>query len=190
MPFTLLSTEALRTVTVGEQQTSRKGQKFSEIKFAGEQPCFQLSTEALFSPFKCGVYQGDGTETRLNLDLHISETLRPILEAYDEFFAKEIKKLAPKANYHPLVQESDGGQYPAKLRLKVNSQGQMAARIWRPDQTLAGNIKAVNTAGSRLIAIIVFTKIWYMGSIAGVTAELRHAVLYEATDIPDEVFPL
>jgi len=189
MPFPQLSTESLRTVTVGEQQTSRKGQKFSEIKFSGEQPCFQLSAEALYSPFNASVYQGDGTETRLNLDLHISDALRPILEAYDEFFAKEIKKVAPKANYHALVQESEG-DFPPKLRLKVNVQGQLAARIWRPDQTLAGNIRAVKTAGARLIAIVVFTKIWYMGSIAGVTAELRHAVLYEATDIPDDVFPL
>ena len=189
MPFPLLNVDALRTVSVGEQQTSRKGQKFSEIKFSGEQPCFQLSSEALFSPFKAGVYQETGTETRLNLDLHISDSLRPVLEAYDEFFAKEIKKLAPKANYHALVQES-GGDYPSKFRLKVNSQGQLAARVWRPDQTLAGNIKAVNTAGARLIAIVCFTKIWFMGSQAGVTAELRHAVLYEATDIPDDVFPL
>ena len=161
MPFPLLSVDALRTVSVGEQQTSRKGQKFSEIKFSGEQPCFQLSSEALFSPFNSGVYQGDGTETRLNLDLHISDTLRPILEAYDQFFAAEIKKLAPKANYHALVQESEG-DYPSKLRLKANTQGMLAARIWRPDQSLAGNIRAVNTAGARLIACIVFTKfgIW------------------------------
>ena len=86
------------------------------------------------------------------------------------------------------MQESEG-DYPSKLRLKVNSQGQLAARIWRPDQTLAGNIKAVNTAGARLIAIIIFIKIWYMGSQAGVTAELRHAVLYES-DAPDDIFPL
>ena len=189
MPFPLLSVDALRTVSVGEQQTSRKGQKFSEIKFSGEQPCFQLSSEALYSPFKAGVYQETGQETRLNLDLHISDSLRPILEAYDQFFAAEIKKLAPKANYHALVQESEG-DYPSKLRLKVNTQGMLAARIWRPDQSLAGNIRAVNTAGARLIACIVFTKVWYMGSQAGVTAELRHAVLYEATDVPDDVFPL
>ena len=188
MPFTLLSTEALRTVTVGEQQTSRKGQKFSEIKFAGEQPCFQLSTEALFSPFKCGVYQGDGTETRLDLDLHISDALRPVLEAYDEFFAKEIKKVAPKANYHALVQESEG-DFPPKLRLKVNVQGQLAARIWRPDQTLAGNIRTVKMAGARLIAIVCIMKIWFMGSQAGCTAELRHAVYYES-DASDDIFPL
>ena len=65
----------------------------------------------------------------------------------------------------------------------------MAARIWRPDQTLLGNVNALNTAGTRIIAIVCFTKAWFMGSQAGVTAELRHGVVYEA-DAPDDVFPL
>ena len=188
MPFALLSEAALTAVTVGEQQTSRKGQKYSEIRFSGTQPCFQLAAEALYSPFKAGVYQGTGQETRLNLDLQISDALRPVLEAYDAFFAKELKKLAPKANYHALIQEPEG-DYPARLRLKVNTQGPMAARIWRPDQTLLGNVNALNTAGTRMIAIVCFTKAWFMGSQAGVTAELRHGVVYEA-DAPDDVFPL
>ena len=46
MPFALLSEAALTAVTVGEQQTSRKGQKYSEIRFSGTQPCFQLAAEA------------------------------------------------------------------------------------------------------------------------------------------------
>jgi len=188
MPFALLSSDYLSTATVGEQQTSRKGQKYSEIRFNGTQPCFQLAAEALFSPFKASVYQGTGAETRLNLDLQISDALRPVLEAYDAFFAKELKKLAPKANYHSLIQEPEG-DFPARIRLKVNTQGPMAARMWRPDQTMLGNINSLNTTGTRIIAIVCFTKAWFMGSQAGITAELRHGVVYEA-EAPDDVFPL
>ena len=86
MPFQLLSADAISTVTVGDQQVSRKGQKFSEIRFSGQQPCFQLCAEALYSPFKAGVYQGTGQETRVNLDLQISEELSKVLAQYDKFF--------------------------------------------------------------------------------------------------------
>ena len=95
MPFQLLSADAISTVTVGDQQVSRKGQKFSEIRFSGNQPCFQLSAEALYSPFKAGVYQGTGQETRVNLDLQITDDLFNILSLYDAFFEKELKKQKP-----------------------------------------------------------------------------------------------
>ena len=85
MPFQLFSADAISTVTVGEQQVSRKGQKFSEIRFSGNQPCFQLCAEALYSPFKAGVYQGTGQETRVNLDLQITDDLFNILSLYDAF---------------------------------------------------------------------------------------------------------
>ena len=102
--------------------------------------------------------------------------------------ARGVKKQAPNASYHQLKQEPEG-DYPARIRLKVNATGPMAARLWRPDQTMLGDIRTVATAGTRIIAIVCFTKAWYMGSQAGVTAELRHGVIYEA-DAPDDIFPL
>ena len=114
--------------------------------------------------------------------------LSKVLAQYDICFEKELKNHAPKASYHKLIQEPEG-DYPARIRLKVNATGPMAARLWRPDQTMLGDIRSVNTMGTRVIAIVCFTKAWYMGSQAGVTAELRHGVIYEA-DAPDDVFPL
>ena len=127
MPFQLLSADAISTVTVGEQQVSRKGQKFSEIRFSGSQPCFQLCAEALYSPFKAGVYQGTGQETRVNLDLQITDDLFNILSLYDAFFEKELKKIMPKAQYHKLVQRDEG--FPARIRLKCNAVGNTACRF-------------------------------------------------------------
>ena len=94
MPFQLLSADAISTVPVGDQQVSRKGQAFSEIRFSGQQPCFQLCAEALYSPFKAGVYQGTGQETRVNLDLQITADLFNVLSLFDHHFEKELKKLA------------------------------------------------------------------------------------------------
>ena len=118
MPFALLSTDALKKCSVGELQVSRKGQKYAEIKFNGEQASFQLSSEALFSPFNAGIYQGTGAETRVNLDLQINDALKPVLEACDTFFETEIKKLAPKASYHRLVQEHDVYRIDARKRAR------------------------------------------------------------------------
>ena len=88
MPYDLLSKSALDALHVGEVQTSKRGSKFCLIDFAGEQPLFRLSTEPLHSPFDAGVFNGDGTETRLNLDLHADKQVEEVLKEFDTFSRK------------------------------------------------------------------------------------------------------
>ena len=65
MPFPLLTPEALAQITIGEIQTSKKGQRYAEMKFDGQQPIWQLNKEDLYSPWQAGVFQKDNTvETR------------------------------------------------------------------------------------------------------------------------------
>ena len=61
----------------------------------------------MYSPFKAGVYQGTGQETRVNLDLQVTEELHRICDQYDKYFEQELKKINPKAAYHRLVQEPE-----------------------------------------------------------------------------------
>ena len=109
------------------------------------------------------------------------------LDQMDEYFEKELKKIMPKAQYHKLVQRDEG--FPARIRLKCNAVGSTACRFWKADKTPLGDIRTIRTAGVQMIPCVCFTKAWYMGSQAGVTAELRQGVIYEA-DAPDDVFPL
>ena len=81
MPFPQLAASALSCLEISEPLTSKKGQKYCNIFFNGEQPLWQLSSEALYSPWQAGVYQKDSaTETRQNLDLHLIEEARKTLE--------------------------------------------------------------------------------------------------------------
>ena len=79
MVFKQLSQAALQQCTLSEIKKGTKGQQYCEIRFADETPVFQLSAEPLLSPFSAGVFQDDGSATRLNLDLQLNEaTKKPL----------------------------------------------------------------------------------------------------------------
>ena len=105
-----------------------------------------LSAEPLLSPFSAGVFQDDGSATRINLDLTLNEATKKILEAWDSFFADQLKNVCPGKHDHKLVQKN--GKYPERVRLKANTQGPNACRPWAADQTPLGNLRAVETAGA------------------------------------------
>ena len=182
MPYEFLSKDALKEYHVGEILTGKK-HKYDEIHFEGKQKIFQLSASPLVSPFQAGVFQDDGTATRLNLELNIDENTQEVLEAFDTFFSEQIKKLAPGKTYHPLIQKH------GEIRCKVNAQGPNAARFWSADQTPLGSVRSVDTASKPVTACVVLSKFWIMGVTAGVTCELRAAVLHD-NNIPLDVFPL
>ena len=177
MPYDLLS--ANQQFVIGDQQTSKRGQKFATITLNGGTPLFQLTDfdHALYAPFGCGIYQERGDETRLNLDLQIPQgsDLLGILDGYDRYFEEKLK--GTKSSYHPIVSRDEGGSYPPKFRLKVNTTGLQAAKFWNMDQKMIGHARDVETRGTHVVPVICFTKAWFMKSSHGVTAELRHAIL-------------
>ena len=178
MPYDLLSANV--PFVVGETQTSKRGQKFAPITVNGGSPLFQLTDfdHALYCPFGCGVYQERGDETRLNLDLQLTEgsELLALLDGYDRSFEEKLKG-TPKSAYHPMVTRDDGGSYPPKFRLKVNTSGLQAAKFWNMEQKMVGHARDVTTRGAHVVPVICFTKAWFMKGQHGVTAELRHAIL-------------
>ena len=188
MPYELLSRDALREIDFSEILTSKKGQKYIEIRFAGNTPIFQLSAKPLYSPFHAGVY-GDTNHnaTRLNLELNLDDDTQEMLETLDTYFEAQLQTLAPGKQYHKLVQRT--GDYPARVRCKVNTTGPQAARFWSTDQSPLGNVRNVDTACKNITCCVCVSKVWIMGISAGVTLELRAAVLDHGT-IPSDVFPL
>ena len=192
MPFPQLAASALSCLEISEPLTSKKGQKYCNIFFNGEQPLWQLSGEALYSPWQAGVYQKNSIhETCQNLDLHLTEEARKTLEAFDTYFRDALKMHAPKAAYHPLVKEPDDPTFPCSIKLKVNACGPNACRFWQDDQTPLGDVRTVRTAGAKIVPIINFSKAWFMGTQCGVTAELRAAVISHSTGATaTDVFPL
>ena len=104
MPYDLLSADI--PFVIGDTQTSKRGQKFAPLTVNGAIPLYQVTgfDHALYAPFGCGVYQERGDETRLNLDLQLTEgsELLEILDGYDRYFEGKLKA-TPKSTYHPLV---------------------------------------------------------------------------------------
>ena len=178
MPYEILPANI--KFVIGETQTSKRGQKFAPVTVNGATPLYQLTDfdHALYAPFGCGVYQERGDETRLNLDLQLAEgsELLAILDEYDRYFEEKLKA-TPKSSYHSLVARDDGGSYPPKFRVKVNTSGLQAAKFWNMEQKMVGLAREVTTRGTHIVPVVCFTKAWFMKGQHGVTAELRHAIL-------------
>ena len=178
MPYSQLSADI--PFVFGEVQTSKRGQKFAPITVNGSSQLYQLTDfdHALYAPFGCGVYQEKGDETRLNLDFQLPEgsDILALLDGYDRSFEEQLRGTTRSA-YHPMVSRDEGGNYPPKFRVKVNTTGLQAAKFWNMDQKMIGHARDVETRGTHVVPVICFTKAWYMKSSHGVTAELRHAIL-------------
>ena len=152
-----------------------------------QQPVYQLSANPLHSPFLAGVFQDDGTATRINLGLNLDEETQKVLTGFDTYFEEKLRVLAPGKAYHKLVQRP--GDWPPRLRIQVNTKGPGAARFWSDQATPLGNARQVETCGRTITACVCFPKLWLMGVSAGVTCELRAAVIHEC-NIPTDEFPL
>ena len=118
----------------------------------------------------------------------MNEATKKILEAWDSFFADQLKNVCPGKHYHKIVQKA--GEYPEGVRLKASTTGPNACRLWSADQTPLGNLRAVETANARITAIVKPTKFWVMGPSAGVTLACSAAVLHESSSAVPDVFPL
>ena len=174
MPYQLLTSEA--TFALGEIQTSKRGQKFAPI--CASQPLWQLTSldDPLYCPFGAGVFQEKGTETRLNLDVRLSAASLATFEVLDKRFKEQIeKKYKLKSSYHPMIH--DDGEYGARLRMKVSTQGMTAGMFWSPTKERLGTVKDIETRGARIVPVVGFSKVWMMGGLHGVTLELRHAIV-------------
>ena len=118
----------------------------------------------------------------------IERSYEKTLETWDTFFADQLKNVVPGKAYHKLVQKS--GEYPERVRLKANTTGPNACRLWSADTTPLGNLRSVETAGAQITACVRPTKAWIMGPSVGVTLECAAAVICESGSTVPDIFPL
>ena len=188
MAFPLLATLELSSWTVGELQTSAKGQKAAPV-FCKQSPSptFQLTTvdKPCLAPFGCNAYgDADGKATRRNLELDISEEHATKLSELDVWAEGEAARLGLKGEYKPLCFPSKMGQ--PRLRCKVTCTGPSAARWWSTLREPLPSPMTQDYAGASIVPVVAVTKLWSMGGMHGLTAELRHALVDLAgTEAPD-----
>ena len=121
---------------------------------------------------------------RRNMELDLSDQQAEKLSEIDAWGEGQAAKLGLKGEYKPLVMPGKMGQ--PRLRCKVSCSGPSAARFWSTLREPLGNPMQLDLAGASLIPVVAFTKLWIMGGMHGVTAELRHCMVsLSANECPD-----
>ncbi len=128
----------LETLALGEVRTNAKGGKSANATHKSGKPVVITATVPLSCPFGAGIYQGDGTETRLNLDFAQLESLEAIFRGLDEqliqaaiaakdslWLGKNLTDQQVRENYTSPLKERDG--YSATLRCKIDTE---KVRCW------------------------------------------------------------
>ena len=128
----------LETLVLGELRTNAKGGKSANATHKSGKPVVITATVPLTCPFGAGIYQGDGTETRLNLDFAQLESLEAIFRGLDEqliqaaiaakdslWLGKGLSEAQVRENYTSPLKERDG--YSATLRCKIDTE---KVRCW------------------------------------------------------------
>ena len=177
---TLLSDVNLSEWTTSAKlETSKRGQKSTQISFRGGPPPFvQLTTPdaPMHAPFGASAFQ-DPDATRLTWQLQVTSEQADKLEEINKWAKAAADKLGCKGEWKGLLTEGKNGMMYVKM--KVNTMGYNVSRIydaqrerlqWTED--LGGQLR--NAYARPVLSI---AKIWCSGQMYGVTAELIQAVV-------------
>ena len=171
-------------IVIGEPRVGAKGNRSAQLTQKDGQPITVTATAPLTCPFGAGVYQGDGTETRLNIDYGDLGGLLDLFRTLDEVIVKEAIKasaqlwpgrnLTPeqvREGYHSAVKEREG--YNPTVRAKVDT---AKVRCWAWDGSripLPDN----RAKGCLVQPKLVAKNIWFMApnkwGVTWDTADLR-----------------
>ncbi len=125
-----------------------------------------------------------GKATRRNLELDLSDFQAAMLSEIDAWAEGQAANLGLKGEYKALCCPSKMGQ--PRLRCKVSCTGPSAARFWSTLREPLGNPMQLDLAGATVVPVVAMTKLWSMGGMFGVTAELRHCMVsLAANEAPD-----
>ena len=178
MAFPLLGKVDFSTWTVGEIATGTRGQKSAPV-FGDSKPCphLQLCTTqaAMHCPFGASAYNDDGTATRLNMELDLSDEQCLHLGKLDDWARARAKDLGLKGEYRPCVTTDKHGH--RRTRVKVSTQGVHAARFWDSMRTPLGSAKDLALQGALVTPVVACTKLWVMAGQYGLCLELRHGIV-------------
>ena len=178
MAFPLLGKTDFSTWTVGELAVSARGQKSAPV-FADSKPCphLQLCTvqNPMSAPFGASAYNDDGSATRLNMELNLSDEQCLQLGKLDDWARARATDLGLKGEFRPCVSVDKHGN--RRIRVKVSTTGVHAAKFWDTMRTPLGSARDIALGGALVTPVVAVTKIWTMAGQWGLTCELRHGIV-------------
>jgi hypothetical protein len=172
---------------LGEPFQTSKGSKSCIVKSEKGLP-INVELKDVHSPFGAGVYGGDGSERRVNLDVTVSDfDLAGKLDELDQALVKIVtkaseslfkKKLSPEdvqKNYKPILRPSVDGAYDPKVRTKLNLD---SVKIWDNTRKLR-DIPPDNFKNAKLSLNCTLKSLWLMPTNSwGAVVECTH-ILYD-----------
>ena len=168
-------------ISIGEPRVGTKGNRTAPLAQKDGKPITVTSTVPLSCPFGASIFQGDGTETRLNIDFGELGGLLHIFRSLDEVIIQEGVKVKDQLwknmteaqirdGYHSAIKEREG--YNPTMRAKLDL---VKARYWSWD---GSRIQLPDDKGKGCLIQpkLVAKNIWFM-------YPNKWGVTWEATDL-------
>ena len=158
----------LDSIALGELRTNSKGGKSAQATLQSGKPVVVIANAPLSCPFGAGLYQGDGSSTRLNIDFGQLECMEAIFRGLDQqliqaaIVAKD--SLWPKGqtpeqvrdNYISSLKEREG--YSTTLGCKADTE-KVRCWSWKGAKILMPDSKA---KGFQVCPRIQLQSLWFM----------------------------
>jgi hypothetical protein len=168
-------TTHLDSLALGELRTNARGGKSANVSLGSGKPVVITATLPLTCPFGAGVFQSDGTETRLNIDFGqlegLEETFRGLDEqliqaavaARDSLWPKGLTPEQVRENFTSALKEREG--YSTTLRCKIDVE---KCRCWSWE---ASRIPMPESKGKgcQVCPKIQLQSLWFMSPKWGAT---------------------
>jgi hypothetical protein len=166
----------LDTLALGELRTNAKGDKSASATHQSGKQIVVIATAPLSCPFGAGLYQDDGSSTRLNIDFGQLEGLELIYRGLDEQLiraaiaakdslwpGKGMTDQQIRENYTSALKEREG--YSSTLRCKIDTE---KCRFWSWE---SARIQLPDSKGKGCLVCprIQLQSLWFMSPKWGAT---------------------
>jgi hypothetical protein len=171
----------LDSLALGEVRTNAKGGKSANVSHQSGKPVIVIATTPLSCPFGAGLYQDDGSSTRLNIDFGqlegLEATFRGIdeqliqaaIDAKDSLWPKGLSDAQVREHFTSALKEREG--YSTTLRCKVDTE---KCRCWNWEGAKVPMPESKGK-GCQVCPKIQLQSLWFMSPKWGAT--------YQVTDL-------
>lgn len=179
----------MQKLAVGDVFKGRNGQKLAIVNL-----CVLTPIEPCRCPFPAGVYNGDGTEVRVSLDLQLTGSNIKLFEDLDrqilklahersvEWFGKQLTPDVIESKYLRMCRYREGEELP-RLRCKVNLE---SVRCWNQKKEPVLDIPSNRFQGMLIRPRLQLLTVWFMSTQFGCSVQVTDIQLPDDAASQDE----
>ena len=165
----------MQKLAVGDVFKGRNGQRLAIVN-----QCVLTPIEPCRCPFPAGVYNGDGSEVRVSLDLELTGSNIKLFEDLDqqilklahersiEWFGKQLSPDVIESKYLRMRRARQGEDLP-RLRTKLNLE---TVRCWNMKKEPVMEVPSNRFQGMRIKPRLQLQTVWFMSTQFGCTVQV------------------